>query len=120
MPGSVYHTAAKVREWICQAKTFVGKEEEVGAEGDEAESGVAQSSARAEREAKVQQNVSSMMFVEMLFWKNQKECEDVQEEYNWRVSLIHICIVAILASGSSLKDYCTSANFRLSARQAQE
>ena len=27
-----------------------------------------------------------MMFVELLFWKNQKESEEVRDEYNWRVS----------------------------------
>lgn len=46
-------------------------------------------SARAEREAKAQANVASMMFVEVLFWKNQKEAEDIREEYNWRVRLTH-------------------------------
>ena len=51
----------------------------------EAESAPAQSASRCNREAKVRQNVASMMFVELFFWKNQRESEDVREEYNWQV-----------------------------------
>ena len=40
-----------------------------------------------DQEAKLQQNLSSMMYIELLFWKNQRETEDVRDEYNWRVSL---------------------------------
>jgi hypothetical protein len=58
--------------------------------GEEQRAGEGQSAAdvslsRLEKEAKAKANVASMMFVELLFWKNQKEAEDVREEYNWRV-----------------------------------
>ena len=45
-----------------------------------------QSSSAAVEEAAVRQQVAGMMFLELMFWKNQKEAEDVREEYNWKVS----------------------------------
>lgn len=36
-------------------------------------------------DAKLQHNLSSMMYIELFFWKNQRESEDVRDEYNWRV-----------------------------------
>ena len=41
-------------------------------------------------EAAVQQQVAGMVFLELMFWKNQKEAEDVREEYNWKVSGPHL------------------------------
>jgi len=59
-----------------------------GGDADEGQSTADVSSSRMEKEAKAQANVASMMFVELLFWKNQKEAEDVREEYNWRVGCL--------------------------------
>ena len=53
---------------------------------EEVQSAAEGPSSRSKREDKVRQNVSSMMFVELLFWKNQRESEDVRDEYNWQVS----------------------------------
>lgn len=45
-------------------------------------------SAQGERNAQdgaVKKGLASMMFVELLFWKNARDCEEVREEYGWKV-----------------------------------
>ncbi|KAK9830387.1 hypothetical protein WJX72_011470 [[Myrmecia] bisecta] len=39
---------------------------------------------RAAKEAKVKEGASSMMFIELMFWKNAKDSEQVRDEYNWK------------------------------------
>ena len=44
--------------------------------------------AQRERNAQdvvVKKGLASMMFVELLFWKNARDCEEVREEYGWKV-----------------------------------
>ena len=31
--------------------------------------------------------MSSMIFVELLFWKNTRDAEEVREEYGWKVPI---------------------------------
>ena len=62
-----------------------------GGDADEGESAPQlQSSSAAVEEAAVGQQVAGMMFLELMFWKNQREAEEVREEYNWKVSGAHL------------------------------
>ena len=36
-----------------------------------------------------QEGLSSMMFVELLFWKNSREAMDVCNDYHWKASDMH-------------------------------
>lgn len=42
--------------------------------------------------------MSSMTFVELLFWKNTRDAEEVREEYGWQVPVLGIC-VTVAADG---------------------
>jgi hypothetical protein len=51
------------------------------------EADAAQRECAAQDAAVVRKGLASMMFVELLFWKNARDCEEVREEYGWKVPL---------------------------------
>lgn len=44
-----------------------------------------QESAEHPQAAEIRANVTSMLFVELLFWKNQVDAAEVRGEYHWQV-----------------------------------
>lgn len=80
-----------------------------GAGGQEGEREVMSSAeVPPEREAEVQRNLTRMMFVELLLWKNQGESEEVRDEYHWRVrdvlpkTLAAVLLLSSVSAGALL------------------
>ena len=74
----------------------------VGSGHEKSDGEAAQAELNAERQehdaqnAAVQKGLSTMMFVELLFWKNARDCEEVRDEYRWKVpACTHSCTCCI-------------------------
>ena len=57
---------------------------------------------RKEREEKIEQNVASMLFVEVLFWKSALAADRLKTGYDWRVSILILAQLAKLRQSEAL------------------
>ena len=50
--------------------------------------------------------MSSMTFVELLFWKNTRDAEEVREEYGWKVHIFCWWAISWLFTGYMSTESC--------------